>query len=95
MGGGAGEQCPWYRENSLCKGPGAGMLVCRRNSEGLCVWSRVSEGERGRRGRQGEDGTGCARLCGPRGGLGLLPPREMGTLGGLGEVDSHLKKCGA
>ena len=28
--------------------------------EGLCVWSRVSEGERGRRRGQGGDGAGRA-----------------------------------
>ena len=49
-----------------------GMLEDQRR--GPCVWSRVSEAERGRRGGQGGDGAGRAGPCGPRGGLGLLPP---------------------
>lgn len=38
---------------------------------GLCVRSKVSEGERGRRGGQGGDGVGRAWPCGPREDLGF------------------------
>ena len=38
---------------------------------GLCVRSKVSEGERGRRGAQGGDGEGRAWPCGPREDLGF------------------------
>ena len=48
-----------------------GMLEEQRG--GPCVWSRVSEGERGRRGGQGGDWARHTGPCGQRGGLGLLP----------------------
>ena len=63
-------QRPWGRT-----GPG----VLEEQPGGPCVWSRVSEGERGRRGGHGGDGTG---LAGPWGGLGLLP-RGRWDPGGL------------
>ena len=70
--------------HSSCKGPGAGpgLVPLEEQRGGPRVWSRVSEGERGRKGGQGGDGAGRAGPCGRWGGLGLLP-QGGGSPGGL------------
>ena len=45
------------RGHTPCKGPGTGLclVLLEEQQEGLCGWSRVSKGERGRREGQGGD----------------------------------------
>ena len=60
-----GEECSRQREPHMQRPWGRtvpGMLEQQRG--GLCGWSRVSEGERGRRGGQGGDRAGRGGPCG-------------------------------
>ena len=63
------------KKDSKCKGPGAGLclVLLEEQQEGLCGWSRVSKGERGRTEGQGGDGEGLAGSCGLQEDLGFYP----------------------